>query len=58
MNGGRLWLLPFLPFALSLSKGERGLNQSFFERVNLMRLRQTAGTLNKNELARINPWHP
>jgi len=56
MNGRRPWL--FLPFTLRQAQGERGLNQSFFKRLNLMHLKQTAVTLSENELARINAWLP
>jgi len=34
------------------------LNQSFFKLLNLMRLKQAAGTLSETDLARINAWLP
>jgi len=59
MNGRRLCYYRFYrsPFDRLRANGE-ALNQSFFKLLNLMRLKQAAGTLNKNKLARINPWLP
>jgi hypothetical protein len=58
MNGRRPWLLPFCRSPFDRLRANGGLDQSFFKRLNMMRLKQTAGTLGENELKRINAWLP
>ena len=59
MNGRRLCYYRFYrsPFDRLRANGEE-LNQSFFKRLNLMRLKPAAGTLSENELARFDTWLP
>ena len=59
MNGRQLCYYRFYrsPFDKLRANGDV-LNQSFFKLLNLPRLKQAAGTLSENELARINAWLP